>query len=125
MNSATNLSKAPAATPAFARYFIDRPITAGVLSLLLVLAGLMALFKLPLSEYPNVTPPTVVVRAAYPGANPKVIADTVSAPLEQGINGVEGMLYMNSLATSDGRLTLTVTFAQGVDDGRAQIEVQN
>ena len=95
MNPDTKLLNSSAATPAFARFFIDRPITAGVLSLLLVLAGLMALFKLPLSEYPNVTPPTVVVRAAYPGANPKVIADTVSAPLEQGINGVEGMLYMN------------------------------
>jgi gold/copper resistance efflux pump len=125
MNPISKLDRALAAAPAFARYFIDRPITAGVLSLLLLIAGLVSLFKLPLSEYPNVAPPTVVVRAAYPGANPKVLADTVSAPLEQEINGVESMLYMNSLATSDGRLTLTITFAQGVDDGRAQIEVQN
>src|SRR4029077_3130643 len=84
-----------------------------------------ALLKLPVSEYPSVAPPTVVVRAGYPGANPTVIAETVAGPLEQQINGIEGMLYMFSEATSDGRLTLTVTFAVGTDLDNAQVQVQN
>jgi gold/copper resistance efflux pump len=109
----------------FARFFINRPIFAGVLSILLIIAGLLALRALPLTEYPTVMPPTVVVRAAYPGANPGVIAETVAAPLEQEINGINGMQYMSSQATSDGRMTLTVTFAQGVDPEFAQVEVQN
>jgi multidrug efflux pump len=107
------------------KFFIDRPIFAGVLSLLMVLAGLIALRGLPISEYPEVVPPTVVVRAQYPGANPKVIAETVATPLEEAINGVEGMLYMNSQATTDGVMTLTVTFALGTDPDKAQQLVSN
>ena len=109
----------------FPAFFIDRPIFAGVLSVLLLLLGGLALTRLPLSEYPAVTPPTVVVRAAYPGANPEVIGSTVAAPLEQELNGVDGMLYMSSQSTTDGRLTLTVTFSQEVDPDRAQVQVQN
>ena len=108
-----------------AQFFITRPIFAAVLSLVIVIAGGIALVKLPVSEYPSVAPPTVVVRAAYPGANPKVIAETVAGPLEQSLNGIEGMLYMFSQSTSDGRLTLTVTFAVGTDLDNAQVQVQN
>ena len=107
------------------RFFIDRPIFAGVLSVLIFLAGLIALRVLPISEYPEVAPPSVVVRAQYPGANPKVIAETVATPLEESINGVEGMLYMGSQATTDGVMTLTVTFALGTDPDKAQQLVQN
>lgn len=107
------------------RFFIDRPIFAGVLSLLVFLAGLIALRALPISEYPEVVPPTVVVRANYPGANPKVIAETVATPLEEAINGVEGMLYMSSQATTDGLMTLSVTFRLGTDPDKAQQLVQN
>ncbi|MGF2652046.1 efflux RND transporter permease subunit [Serratia marcescens] len=110
---------------AFPRFFIKRPIFAIVLSILTLIAGTVALFQLPLSEYPAVTPPTVQVTASYPGANPKVIAETVAAPLEQAITGVEGMLYMSSQAATDGRMTLTVTFAQGTNADMAQIQVQN
>ncbi|HEY0781191.1 MAG TPA: efflux RND transporter permease subunit, partial [Thermoanaerobaculia bacterium] len=106
-------------------FFITRPIFAVVLSAMIVVAGGLALLKLPISEYPSVVPPTVVVRAAFPGANPKVIAETVAAPLEQQMNGVEGMLYMFSQATSDGALTLTLTFALGTDLDNAQVQVQN
>jgi multidrug efflux pump len=108
-----------------AQFFVDRPIMAAVLSLLFVITGSIAVFKLPISEYPEVVPPTVVVRAAYPGANPKVIAETVATPLEEQINGVEGMLYTSSQATSDGAMTLTVTFALGTDLNTAQVDVQN
>ncbi|CAM0997090.1 Multidrug efflux pump subunit AcrB [Rhodanobacter sp. Root179] len=108
-----------------AQFFVDRPIMAAVLSLLFVITGSIAVFQLPISEYPEVVPPTVVVRAAYPGANPKVIAETVATPLEEQINGVEGMLYTSSQATSDGALTLTVTFALGTDLNTAQVDVQN
>jgi len=107
------------------QFFISRPIFAGVLSALIFLAGLLALPTLPITEYPEVVPPTVVVRAAYPGANPKVIAETVASPLEQSINGVEGMLYQSSQATTDGAMTLTVTFALGTDVDKAQVQVQN
>ena len=107
------------------RFFIDRPIAAIVLSVAMVVAGLLSVGRLPLTEYPRVAPPTVVVRAAYPGANPQVIATAVAAPLEQEINGVEGMLYMGSQASSDGTLTLTVTFEPAVDPDLAQVEVQN
>ena len=109
----------------FSKFFIDRPIFAGVLSLLMLIAGLVALRGLPISEYPEVAPPTVVVRAQYPGANPKVIAETVATPLEESINGVEGMLYMNSQATTDGVMTLAVTFKLGTDPDKAQQMVQN
>ena len=107
------------------RFFIDRPIFAGVLSMLIFVAGIMAMFNLPISEYPEVVPPSVVVHATYPGANPKVIAETVAAPLEEQINGVENLLYMSSRATTDGVLTLTVTFKIGTDPDLAETQVQN
>ena len=106
-------------------FFIERPIFAGVVSIIIFVIGALAYLRLPLSEYPEVVPPTVVVRTAYPGANPTVIADTVASPLEQQINGVEGMLYMFSQATADGVMTLTVTFGLGTDLDKAQVQVQN
>jgi multidrug efflux pump len=106
-------------------YFITRPILAIVLSAGIVVAGALALLKLPIGEYPAVVPPTVIVRAAFPGANPKVIAETVASPLEQQMNGIEDMLYMYSQATADGALTLTMTFALGTDLDKAQVQVQN
>jgi len=109
----------------FSRFFIDRPIFAGVLSVLIFLAGLLAMRAMPISEYPEVVPPSVVVRATYPGANPRVIAETVATPIEEAVNGVEGMLYMNSQATTDGAMNLTVTFALGTDPDKATQLVQN
>ncbi len=109
----------------FSQFFIQRPIFAAVLSLLILIGGAISLFQLPISEYPEVVPPTVVVRANFPGANPKVIGETVASPLEQAIVGVEGMLYMSSQATNDGKLTLTITFALGTDLDNAQVQVQN
>jgi len=109
----------------FSHFFIQRPIFAAMLSLVILIAGGISLFQLPVSEYPEVVPPTVVVTASYPGANPEVIGQTVATPLEQEINGTENMLYMFSQATSDGRMTLTVTFALGTDLDRAQVQVQN
>ena len=107
------------------RFFVDRPVFAGVLSVLIVVAGLIGMRALPISEYPEVVPPSIVVRATYPGANPKVIAETVATPLEEQINGVENRLYMSSQATSDGVMTLTVTFKLGTDPDKAQQLVQN
>jgi multidrug efflux pump len=109
----------------FSSYFISRPIFATMLSGLILLAGLIALPRLPISEYPGVVPPTVVVRANYPGANPQVIAETVASPLEQALTGVDGMLYQSSQATATGTLTLTATFALGTDVDKAQVQVQN
>lgn len=106
-------------------FFIDRPIFASALSVVVFLAGLIAMFNLPISEYPEVTPPSVIVDAQFPGANPRVIAETVATPLEEQINGVEGMLYMYSQSTTDGRMTLTVTFEIGTDPDLAQQLVQN
>lgn len=109
----------------FSTRFINKPIMASVISIMIFLAGFVAMFQLPISEYPEVSPPAVQVEAFFPGANPKVISQTVATPLEEQINGVENMLYMNSLASTDGRLTLTVTFAIGTDPDLAQQLVQN
>jgi len=109
----------------FSRFFIDRPVFAVVLSLVVLAAGLISITTLPISEYPEVTPPTISVRAVYPGANPTVLAQTVGTPLEDAINGVEHMLYMSSSATADGVLNLTVTFAIGTNVDLAQVQVQN
>ena len=109
----------------FSQFFIQRPIFAAVLSLVILIGGAISLFQLPISEYPEVVPPTVVVRAEFPGANPKVIGETVASPLEQAITGVEGMLYMSSQGTADGKLTLTITFALGTDLDNVQVQVQN
>jgi multidrug efflux pump len=105
--------------------FIDRPILAGVMSFFIFIAGLISMFLLPISEYPEVVPPQVMVSAQYPGANPKVIAETVAAPLEEQINGVENMLYMSSQATTDGSVSITITFKLGTDPDLAQQLVQN
>jgi multidrug efflux pump len=109
----------------FTRFFIDRPIFASVLSILVTLAGAVALTSLPVAQYPEITPPTVEVYAVYPGANAKVVADTVAAPIEQQVNGVEDMMYMSSQCTNDGTYTLTVTFKPGIDLNIAQVLVQN
>ena len=109
----------------FSRFFIDRPIFAAVLSIMIFLGGAIAMFALPVSEYPEVVPPSIVVRAVYPGANPRVLAEAVATPLEEQINGVENMLYMSSQATADGVLTLTVTFRIGTNVDLAQVQVQN
>ncbi|WP_339671972.1 multidrug efflux RND transporter permease subunit [Dasania marina] len=109
----------------FSQFFISRPIFAGVISLMITIAGAIAVFQLPISEYPDVVPPTVMVTASYPGANPTVIGDTVATPIEQAINGTEGMLYMSSQANADGSLSLTVTFELGTDVDAAQVLVQN
>jgi multidrug efflux pump len=107
------------------KFFIDRPIFAGVLSIVVFLAGGIAMFELPVTEYPEVVPPSIVVTAVYPGANPRVLSEAVATPLEEQINGVENMLYMSSTATSDGVLTTTVTFRIGTDVDLAQVQVQN
>ncbi len=109
----------------FSQFFIDRPIFAVVLSVLIVIGGGAAVTRLPISEYPEVVPPTVIVRAIYPGANPRVIAETVSSPLEQQITGLERLQYMLSQATADGAMTLTLTFELGTDLDNAQVQVQN
>ena len=107
------------------RFFIERPIFAIVLSIIIFLAGLIAIPLLPVGEYPEVVPPSVVVRATYPGANPKETAELVATPLEEAINGVEGIMYMKSVAGSDGSLQIVVTFLPGVDPDTAAVRVQN
>src|SRR3954462_11868563 len=107
------------------RFFIDRPIFALVLSIIITLGGGIAVLTLPIAQYPEITPPTVEVSAYYPGANAQVVADTVAAPIEQSVNGVENMMYMSSQCTNDGMYKLTVTFRLGVDLNMAQVLVQN
>ncbi|HZV99237.1 MAG TPA: efflux RND transporter permease subunit [Methylophilaceae bacterium] len=107
------------------KFFVDRPIFAGVLSVLIFIGGLISMMNLPISEYPEVVPPSVIVKAQFPGANPQTIAETVASPIEEQINGVEDMLYMSSQATSDGLMTLTVTFKLGTSPDLAQQLVQN
>src|ERR1700675_3745432 len=109
----------------FSKFFINRPIFASVLSIVIVLAGSIALFTLPLAQYPEITPPTVEVSATYPGANAQVVVDTVAAPIEQQVNGVESLLYMGAQCTNDGTYILTITFKNGVDLNMAQVLVQN
>ncbi len=109
----------------FAKFFIERPIFAWVISILILLLGGVAVFTLPVAQYPNITPPSVQVTASYPGANAEVVADSVASPIEQQVNGVERMLYMSSQCTNDGSYTLTVTFELGTDLNIAQVLVQN
>src|SRR6058998_91831 len=109
----------------FSRFFIDRPVFAVVISVVITLAGAVAVFTLPVAQYPEVTPPTVQITAVYPGANAQTVRDTVAAPIEEQISGVEGMMYMSSRCTNDGTYTLTVTFKLGTDSDMAQVLVQN
>ena len=108
-----------------ARFFIDRPIFAAVLSILVTLTGGLALWSLPMAQYPEITPPSIQVSIAYPGASAAVVADTVAAPIEQSVNGVEGMMYMSSQSGNDGSYTLSVTFEVGTNLNTALVMVQN
>src|SRR5215207_4466343 len=109
----------------FSRFFIDRPIFANVIAIVTMLFGVVALLRLPIEQYPEITPPTVQVATVYPGANAEVVAQTVAAPIEQQVNGVENMLYMSSTSSSDGSYGLTVTFEIGTNLDDAQVLVQN
>src|SRR6266705_1339799 len=109
----------------FSRFFIDRPIFAAVMSIVITLAGGVAVFTLPIAQYPPITPPTIQVQCNYPGASAQVVAESVAAPIEQMVNGVENMLYMSSQSANDGSYSLSVTFKPGVDMNFAQVLVQN
>src|SRR5580658_2686916 len=106
-------------------FFIDRPVFAAVVAILITLVGIIAYPSLPVAQYPEITPPTVNVTATYPGASAETLADTVATPIEEQINGVENMLYMSSQSTGDGHLTITVTFKLGTDPNAAQVLVEN
>src|SRR6266513_4910280 len=108
----------------FSHFFINRPIFASVLSIVIVIVGALAVFQLPVAQFPDIVPPTVIVTARYPGANPQVLADTVAAPIEQEVNGVEHMLYMSAQCAADGSMTLTVTFKLGTDIDKAHVQLQ-
>ncbi len=105
----------------FSRFFIERPIFASVLSIVITLAGGVAVFNLPLAQYPQITPPSIIVSCTYPGASAQTVAESVAAPIEQQVNGVENMIYMSSQSANDGSYTLTVTFKPGVDLNFAQV----
>lgn len=107
----------------FSRFFIDRPIFATVMAIIMILAGVITVKTLPIAQYPDITPPTVMVRATYPGADAKTVAETVGVPIEESVNGVEGMMYMSSNSSSDGSYSLTVTFENGTDVDDATIKV--
>jgi HAE1 family hydrophobic/amphiphilic exporter-1 len=109
----------------FSHFFVDRPIFASVLSIVLLIIGGIAYFQLPVAQYPEIAPPTIVVRTSYPGADSQTIADTVATPIEQEVNGVEDMLYMSSYSSADGSMALTITFKLGTDLDKAQVLVQN
>ncbi|MFN2168366.1 MAG: efflux RND transporter permease subunit, partial [Anaerolineae bacterium] len=109
----------------FSKFFIERPIFASVISIVIVIAGVVSFGALPVAQYPEITPPTVSVSAVYPGANAQVVAETVAAPIEQEVNGVENMIYMSSTSASDGSYDLTVSFEVGTDLDMAQVLVQN
>src|SRR6476660_9823317 len=109
----------------FSKFFIVRPIFAAVLSIVITLGGGISVWTLPVAQYPEVTPPTVEVSASYPGANSQTVLDTVAAPIEQQVNGIEGMMYLSSQSTNDGAYTLTVTFRPGTNLNLAQVLVQN
>src|ERR1700692_2070994 len=110
---------------AFSRFFIERPIFATVIAILITLAGIMASFSLPISQYPEISPPTVTITTAYPGASADTIAQTVAAPIEQQLSGTEGMIYYVSSASQDGSLTITCTFEIGTDVDRAVVQLNN
>ncbi|HEY0256439.1 MAG TPA: efflux RND transporter permease subunit, partial [Candidatus Methylacidiphilales bacterium] len=109
----------------FSHFFISRPVFAAVLSIVILIVGSIALIELPVAQYPEIVPPTIQVTASYPGANARVVADTVASPIEQEVNGVENMLYMSSQCTNDGQMTLTITFKLGTNLDTAQVLVQN
>src|SRR5574337_2166449 len=115
----------PGRAGTISRFFIDRPVLANVLALVIVLVGLVALINLPSAQYPNVVPPTVQVTPRYPGASARTLVDSVALPIEQNVNGVENMIYMQSTSADDGTYKLAVTFAIGTDPDKAQILVQN
>src|SRR5439155_13496274 len=109
----------------FSHFFIDRPIFAAVLSILITLIGGFAYFTLPVAQYPEIAPPTIVIHASYPGASAEVVSDTGATPIEQEVNGVDDLLYMSSQSTGDGELSISVTFKIGTDLDTAQVLVQN
>ncbi len=109
----------------FSRFFINRPIFATVIAVLMVLAGAMTVFTIPIAQYPDITPPTVMVSASYPGADAQTVAQSIGVPIEEQVNGIEGMLYMSSNSGSDGSYGLTITFEDGTDLDEAAVEVQN